>query len=461
MKGFFQQTAGGRTVAALVFLLLATSACNEYGELGDDVTSTLAVEVDSIPIYDMRNVQSDTLFTDIFGADRTNGRFSTITNNVVGEINDPILGRLTARTYLDFTSTIGTPPTSFGFDVRLDSVVMQLRINSRYGESTPPQIIDVRELADTMQFSFELDSLYKITDTRPVLPTPVATRALVYRDTVASRDFVLRLPIAFGQRILGLDPKVLGTDSIAKVLRFKGNHLRGFEITTRGASGQPGALFNIQSTSGTNISIYYRARTVAGGTLLSQSITFTPDYLAQRFTSVQREFAGTLADTVANSALTDPNTRVYLQGLNNQTVKIRLPQLASQLPNVLVSAATLVVYVDPQSLQPRPGVSVQPPYLFDPPQTLNLYIGQESDSNRFDTNLLLGQGNYNARSRGYEFQIRAGIQYLLGDITRDAPLFIVPVNRQQSTSRVVLATQKHANPALRPRLRIIYSPQPR
>jgi hypothetical protein len=457
LKGLF-------VLLSATFLLLVYSCTkiNEATELGSD----LIPAVDNVHTFDTTlNLQAA---YHIFN-DSTKNLISDYM--ALGQLNDPIFGKSTADMYFNLSSsTYGAYPfASADSALILDSVVLSLGYSGSYGDTTSLLNVQVSEILPSLSFNdtnlYRFDnpalasnsslgsktfSIQQLNDSVPVIRKKADS---INQVKVAN---VLRIPLnkSIGQRLLAFDttssPLTGGysRDSIFRSL------FRGLAIKTSSASGN-GAFgyFNLSDATNTQLIVYCRVKN--NGVRDTIAVPFVHSTYSQ-INSIQRAAA----------------SGQYLAG-------IKSPGLDA-FPNKVIHRAEVIAYkvTDPTSVE----------NIFTPPTQLLLdrrVPNSTSDSAYiFENDLQAGtDGSLNFAAFGgtlksdnsYRFNITRYVQSIVTKKDRNDSLRIyaplrsilyakslgqyisVPNLTYIGSGRVVLAGPSFNDPAMRLRLRIIYS----
>jgi len=221
----------------LLFLIITFFSCkDDSAYIGLKKDPRLKADYVDIPLYPSVVSLNTVLTQNIAGEQDAAG--NTFARTMVGKINDPRFGKISATTYLNFSpplSTVTPDPTSTA-----DSIVMELALDfyqvGALGITT--QTFEVHELLDT------LNGLgYYSSSTVPYNPTPVATASvsidpefftnslLARTDADTSNDqslkLKIRLPNSLGQGVL--QELINTSNAITDFTVFSGKY-KGFAL---------------------------------------------------------------------------------------------------------------------------------------------------------------------------------------------------------------------------------------
>ncbi|MFL5789111.1 MAG: DUF4270 family protein [Flavisolibacter sp.] len=411
----------------------------------------------------------------------------------LGSIDDPEFGQTNASIFFNISSaTYGIFP--FKVDranvndpnfLNIDSVILSLSYNGSYGDTNASQTLHVFEIANDNSF---LDStIYTFThDPFPTTGTELGsvsfipanlkdsvTEIIKSGDTVRSAN-VIRIKFnnnSLGQRFANYDTIAgssnggFASDSIFRTL------FRGFAIKADNAAGSGNLSYiNLSDTKNTRLTIYFRS--VRNGVTDTSALDFHHITNGQA-NIIQRTPGGNYASYLANG--NSPDDKIYLQSSPGSYASIRIPALDT-FKNKLIHRAEIIAVKVPSVLD----------NLFTPPSRLIIDRINALHDTAFilQNDLVAGaSGSVDFTSFGgtlgadnnYRFNVSRYLQSLItkhlpNDTLRMyAPLrtilfdsnlnqFIsVPVLSQIANGRVVLGGGSYPDPAIKLRLRIIYS----
>lgn len=462
-----------------VVLFSSCKKINEPTDLGDEL----------LPAIDNVNTFDTTL--NVLASYRAFPQFDTTAYNdnlALGQIFDPVFGSTKADLYFNLSSAkYGSSPFINKTNVIIDSVVLSLAYTGVYGDSTSAINVAVSEIAqdndfnDTTFYRFENSGF---TTTGPVLgsklfsPSNFKDSVTIARkgDTTKVAN-VLRIHLdnSLGSRLSQFDTAGNGgykNDSLFRTL------FRGLAVKTTNASA-PGALayFNLTS-AGSVLYVYYKSKNTDGSDTTGTA-TFVHNSYISTATNKNYGVANSIVRTSGGEYLTNLNVaspqQLYIQSSpTGSYVSINVPGLTN-FPNKVIHRAELIAYRLP---------SVEDNY-FTPPSRLLLDHKGASDTIhifdkdvQFDANGTVSFSLFGGTLRSdnsYRYNIT---RYVQGIVTKKEPndslrLYASLRNKLYSSTfgtrvsvsgisniaagRVVLAGENYPDPALRLRLRIVYS----
>jgi hypothetical protein len=463
----------------LVFLtfLFFFSSCkkiNEATQLGDD----LLPAADNVQTFELalNAVTSNVLIND-----STKVFYSDIV--ALGDINDPEFGHSHANIDFNITpSSFGTYPFLKKDSLAIDSVVLSLSYQGAYGDTISNGIQTVRVYEIAQNAGFYDSALYKFSDpasdfatTGPELGSATYTISKLQdtltlirgRDTSKVNNVVrIRLNNSLGTRFAQYDTTSTSNggfknDSIFRTL------FRGFAIKPD-PTGNAFSYFNLADGSKTKLTVYFRT---TGASKDTTSFDFHHSANGQS-NYINRQNGGNYL-TYLNSGAGD---KIYLQSAPGSYVSIKIPGLDT-FGNKVIHRAELLAVKIPSALD----------NIFASPSRLIL---DRTNKLTPDTAFMLekdltvdASGNFGFTLFGgtlrsdntYRFNISRYVQSIVtkhepNDTLRlYAPLRTTVYNSNFRTylnvpginaiakGRIVLGGGSHADPAMRLRLRIIYS----
>ena len=461
-------------VASAIVLFSSCQKINEATELGGG----LVPEVDNVNTFETS--------------------FETITNNLLlndtarlafndpvalGHIsNDPEFGKTTANVYFSLSaSSYGTYPFTSKENLEIDSVVLSLSYTGSYGDAAALQTVRVYELPQTSSFSDT--AFYKFvhpefetglelgSKTFAINTLDDSVRQINYapRDTVKTAN-VLRIHLDefLGYRFAALDTTSGSTGGFKNDSIFKKN-FKGLAIKAEEGTGNGLAFFNLTDVAKTNITVYYRA--MRGTIKDTAQVVFVHSRNGQANT-INREPAGNYAANVSNGLERDE--LLYIQSTPGSYATVKIPSLDTFRNNVIHRAELIVTRV-PSAMD----------NIFTPPAQLFLDKLNANGDTIFNLNkdfpinpsLPLNWEGFggNLKNNAYRFNITRHVQDIITRDTGNLTLrlhaatkatlfsndsrqaFTIPINSRPAEGRVVVGGGNHPDPAVRMRLRIVYS----
>lgn len=330
---------------SIVSISLLVSACrkiNDYTDLGGG----LIPPVDNINTFDTSlRVQA---FNDTFGILTDSLRSITSDRHYIGVINnDPIFGKTDAQLFFELKPELsgffpnGTYPFPRKDSLVLDSVVLILAYQDRYGDTLSPQTFNVYELTQ----AFKDDSSYLIRKQplsygallnpggKTVFPYLLDDSVKVFQDTTAGQ-LRIKLDTNFARRMINYDTSNAYRSDSAFTSYFKGFAVRSV------SSGNGLMGFDLLNNANTRLAFYYKIPKKTG-TLDSLHATYFTCYSqCQAASYVSRDYSGTPVAAAAGQVVESP--LVYIQNSPGTFANVKIPDLPA-LSNRVVHRAELIV----------------------------------------------------------------------------------------------------------------------
>ena len=468
IKGSFALLTLGFVVS-----FFSCSKLNQPTELGDEL----------IPVIDNVNTFDTTLALQAgYHTFRDTSRNFIEENMALGRLNDPVFGATNADMYFSLSSKAGYGSSPFFHKdsvIGIDSVVLQLAYAGAYGDTSQASRLQVAVSEIDPNNGFTDKVLY------PYDSPGFSTGSVIGNSSFSIRQFrdsltlirkrdtskivnVLRIRLdnSLGQKLSQFDTTGNGPYKSDSLFR---SAFRGLAIKTTSANGGGTLAYFSLLNNASVMSVYYRVK--------KNGVIDTTSALFQH-----------LAEGQANSIVRSPNGEYSadLNAVNPQKLYIQSSPSGSYagisvsglstFPNKVIHRAELIVYKVPSASET----------MFAPPA--RLFLDRKSPVNDsaylFENDIpASAEGSLNLNSFGgvlrsdnsYRFNIT---RYVQGVVTRKerndslriyAPLrtilfsrlfnqsIAVPILPNIASGRVVLAGVTHPDPALRMRLRIIYS----
>ena len=459
-------------VFSLVLVLLSCKKINEATELGDD----LVPEVDNI-----------TTFETYFATETQNRILNDTTrllysdNVALGYIgNDPEFGSTVADAYFGISApAYGTFPFTSKENLVIDSVVLSLSYVAAYGDSNSTQKLQVYEVGQG--FRFTDTTFFKFNDAAPPIgmqlgsvtfrPSDLNDSIRIIRKDTQRVANVLRIKLdnALGARLAQYDTTFTSnggyySDSIFRSL------FSGIAVKSDAVTGNVLSYFDL-SDSKTNLTVFYKAS--KNSATDTASVVYTHSRNGQA-NIIKRTPGGNFATYLGNGA----GDKLYIQSSPGSFVSIRIPSLDTFSNNVIHRAELIVsrlpsamdnVFTPPSQLfLDRVNAAGDTAFIFNNDLSFNsdlsINLGsfggrlRSDDTYRFNLSKhvqnIISRGQPNQLLRLYlPFETRPVTAPVLNNFNRNIPIVIT----QQASGRLVAAGGSFSDPALRLRLRIVYS----
>lgn len=369
---------------------------------------------------------------------------------LVGQYNDNIFGKTTAKSFLQLQ-----PPAIVTLDSKAvyDSVVLILRPNkSYYGDTTSVSQIAVYQLTKPLNFPQNQSQFYNKTNF-PVDATPLGTTTMLISPK-RTDSVLIRLSDAKGKELYDLynagDASIKSTNSFI-------SYFKGLQIAP-GPNGMQ-AIYGFDNTI--TMRLYYH---INGLFNTSQKLDFTfYNGDNKQFNQVLSDRSGTplsafgSADKEVSSTIT--NNSSFLQYITGFTPKIQFPTLRS----LLLRADYLKILKAELILKPlnqyTTGLTSLPPLLFAYTTDKSNVIGSPlpiASSTGYQSGSLVIDPIYNSNT-SYSYDVTAYLQQLIliGYANQNGLLLIQPSPASISNfNRLILGDKNNPGGALQ--LKVYY-----
>lgn len=323
---------------SLFFLAFSCKRINEATDLGED----LLPGVDGVSTFDTTLTSLQT-YNHIF-PDSLKIRVGFDNDQILGNIsNDLLFGKTNAKMFVQLKPE--TYPWSFSGiykkdSLDIDSVVLVLGYNGRYGDTVTSQKVTVKEIDPFSDF--RVDSFYTIYDPGPPTTTVLGTKTFspqnlkdsvkAYLDTTAGQ-LRIRLDNSFGRRLLDYDT----TNAYATDSAFS-TYFKGFAIESDETMGNALMAFGLYNNPNTKLAIYYKYTKGGQVDTAVNYFLFKPGFSANH-NYVKRDFSSALISAANSPGEDNP---VYLINTPGSYATIKIPALRD-LSNRIINRAELIV----------------------------------------------------------------------------------------------------------------------
>ena len=322
-------------ITGLLFYLIGTSACIKSSIIGDDILKSDEISID---FSDEVSISATTLVSDsieVFPNFRS--------THLLGMLENDIFGITTASLAMDFTARSGISDTVSLSDLRIDSMVLTIVLDTTYyfGDKNTPHNIEVYELQENIRINvddsvkfhsnYRFDYNHNPLGQHTFIPALQDTVRVIEpkNDTSAYNNILrVRLDNSLAQRFLS------DTSIFSSAIAFK-TTFRGLYITSSTNSGSIIGIGrnNFNNTITTNIELYYSVKDVLNKLVFPISNVvpvFGHDYSGAE---IQQYFDNTdLGDDF-----------IYFQGLTGTKVRLEIEDLDT-LSDKNINHAELVLY---------------------------------------------------------------------------------------------------------------------
>ncbi len=374
----------------------------------------------------------------------------------VGSIKDPVFGTTTAGFYAQLIQIITY--NRFGTNPKPDSLVLQLAVDSVYGDTTQPMTLHVYEIDGDIYNN----KTYYSNSSTTVFPTDYGNYTFYphNRDTIVlsagdTLKNVIRINLtkfsnALAEKLMQTDTTSLDSNNLFKQY-FKGLYVTATPVNSGGAMG---AFFPISSK--TMLTLYYHNDSTDSLQFhygISDSCALFNRY-EHNFSTGSPEFV----KQILQKDTTLGQQQFYIQGLGGIEAMIKFPNIknfARMGSKISIDEAKLVL----------PGAEVSP-YLGEPSSLSLIQVVTDSTYRVLNDQLIEGGtffgGGYAASTNSYTFRITHYIQSLIQDTTQqNIGLMLYVTNNAMVPQRFVFNGPKPISDTLsKARLEILYTKLP-
>lgn len=373
------------------------------------------------------------------------------TFNVLGEMNDPVFGKIKTSFYTQVLLEAGNPDFGDTNDIIMDSMVLAMQFNHYTGKLTPQKFevyeVDEAFSADDSAY-YEFDSL----DLKPgnlvapgqgtITPEPIAD-AIIDTESVQPQ---LRIPLDtnFGRKLIV--EAMSGGTNFSNNDNFL-NYFKGIYVTTNNApqaSGQGGVFgFNMRS-SNSKITLYFRRWEIVNGTptLVKKRYDFVINATSKSFNRAQFDRTGSLVKQVLDDH-SKGLVSFYAQAFGTRAV-INIPGLSNISKKAVIQKAILFL---PVQYQTGSAYSVG--------SSVNMFFKESVSSNNASV-LFLTPPPISDFTKSVTQDISASVQKIVSGVIKNQPIYIAPERSATSGDRIIFNGPNTGNKK-KPKLYIIYT----
>lgn len=464
--------------ATLSFLFLFSSCkkINEPTEIGDE----LIPPIDNINTFE---AFFNTLTDNVAHIDDDSTLMGNSDLAALGSItNDPEFGQTNASAYFTISSSVyGVNPFNHpDSSLVVDSVILSLSYDHTYGDTMSSQTVRVYEIAPDANFKDTGYYKYQREDF-PTIGTELGSKTFTpsqLNDSVThirKRDTTrkvnqLRIPISntLAYRFASFDTLNganggFRRDSIFKTL------FKGLAVKADPSTGNALSYFDLNDVNNTALTVYFRVQRAGKTDTATATFVHVKNPNGQA-NVIKRTPAGGWNNYLTNGTAEDD--KLYIQSTPGSFATIRIPQLDTFSNNIIHRAELIVTRI--------PDATAN---IFTPPAQLLLdrlnanktlaYVFEKDHWRNAELDWTLYGGNL--RSNAYRFNITRYVQDI---VTRKDTNHVLRLHAPFRTSlyfpgtesrtvtgvlpgiaegRVILAGGNYSDPAIRTRLRIVYS----
>lgn len=367
---------------------------------------------------------------------------SGVTYGTLGSMDDPIFGKTTCGFYAQ--CRLSSDGYSFGSGAVLDSCVLSLVYETKYGSNTQPITVAVYELTESMDpvATYNTNKAFAVNGN----PLGVVYNFVPnYKDSVSllGKRYPAQLRIglnSLGQRILSADSAILSGST--NFLNF----FKGIYVTPQGTHGNGVSYINLVRSkitlhyhNNTNDSLYFEIPITSASATVNH-------YEHQVSSIIQQKIASTLAS----------DSVVYVQAGAGVRVKLTIPSLDSLPQNIAINRAELIV-TKWDDVSGSDTVYPVPSYLSLKKISASGVL-ESLDATYEDAGLSINQTTAidgKAYTR-YVFPLNTYIQQLAKRQYPNKGLYLT-LAAASSVNRAVLANYPHSDSNMKIKLKIIYT----
>ncbi len=418
IKKILNKAIPGFIPAGFLVLILA-AGCQDNDDLGFSLTTPgerFHYRVDTLTTISAFTYSQDSVTSD--------KRSSAL----IGCLNDPLFGRSTASLFAQIRLT--SNDVEFGEEAQIDSLVLLLKYQSFYGDTTTPQRIRVFEMTDDLYF----DSTYYSNLKTEGFYDPINPIAdFTYLPQPQKDSVLIRLSDETGLKILTADTSHLsGNTSFLEF--FKGLYLQAQPMDETGS-----IIYYDLAGGKSRVTLYYHNSEQDS---LKYELTINSN--STWVNLFDHDYSGAGVEPYINDTMSSHN-RIYLQAMSGLRgyLKINLSDQMTSLINsgIAINKAELILTTDDSD----PGI-------FSPPKSLRVFNANKDGTNAFIKDLLLGEDYYGGQITADNREFRFNIGRYLQDISypvaekrlENTGLFLVLSDERTSANRLVLKTGAEA-----------------
>jgi hypothetical protein len=311
----------------------------------------------------------------------------------LGRFYDPKFGFVEGT--MAFQIKPGTAIADFNVFDSIQSVELQICINSCYGDSLTSQNIDVYKLTTALDAAKTYYSNHKINSSDIQL---IKNNIPFVYDT--SKVVRLSLPISFAEELLNIN-NASNYESDEKFIEY----FKGFYLCSKDDFATGGGIFTTLPTNEkTKLVITYKSDGV------EKTISFKTDTKLKSVSMLTRDYSYAIQEIQDAIADTSNHQICYIQGLGGVQTKLNFSNLNSEFSdkNISINRAKLTIHIkniDDIENYPSPKNL----YLVRLDDVGNQYLIQDLLSN----SLSIYDGTYHSNEQVYTFNITTEVQSML------------------------------------------------
>lgn len=398
----------------LLFVIAGLWSCETSDKIGLEITppgERFKYYIDTTSTIRVSTLRQDSLTTE------------KRERSLLGSMKDPVFGHSSAGILTQLR--LSSNEVDFGEEAVLDSVVLLLKYQGGYGDTTVLQNIKVYELEESLYFD---STYYSNIDATKYYSESGIVADMEFLPNPSGDSLAIRLDESLGEKILFAEDAEL-KDNTSFLEYFKGLYLRSMPVDQEGsvmyfnlAGGKSRMTVYYQNSE--EDSLQYEVVINSNCTYLN---TFEHDYTGS-------ESEASINDSAAGSG------NFYIQSMAGLRahVRIEFSDTLMQLSydGIAINKAELIMPVSREYIVDNKPV----------PGSLQVFNAKEDGTNEFIGDLFLGEeyygGFYDKANSTYSFNIARYIQDLLDPqvVSRlaNTGLFIVVKDARIAANQVVL-----------------------
>ncbi len=410
-------------LSAIFFLGLYLQSCKKDGEINPEFEQNTS----KIYFSDTSTIYSKTVNEDSISTSKTS-------KALIGQFADSLFG-LTKASYFTQIEMVGSN-LDFGNSANLsvDSVVFVLKYDTIYG-TNDQQTFEVFEVTE----SFDESKVYYSKDSLDYSSMPLGSKTFIpsvdsvlVDTTLRTAQLRIQLDNNLGTRFLNESGSATYSSKASFSSFFKGVYIKPTALNSTLLPKGAISYFELNSST-SGLYIYYTDNNVSPS--VKKSIRFTVSSTAQRFANFKHDYTGSFAEKALDNTIMD-TTFTFVQSMSGVKTWIQIPYLKNFSDSVkyIFNQAEMVIPI-------KDGTYSQ----FGLPTKLLLVAADSNGQGIFLPDYFLSldyfDGNYNATTKEYKFNITRHIHQIINKNRKDYGLYLVPSGAANNARRVLIKKQ--------------------
>jgi len=369
----------------LLFVMMGLVSCQENDQIGLEITppgERFDYHIDSSAIIRVNTLRQDSLST----AKRD--------RSLLGSMNDPVFGRTSAGILTQLR--LSSNEVDFGDEVQLDSVILILKYQNGYGDTTGMQHARIYELTESLYFDSVYYSNLDVTD---YYDESGLLADFQFEPTPSADSLAIRMDDIAGEKVLFAEPASL-EDNTAFLEYFKGLYIKPSPVNGEGSI----MYFNLAGGE-SRMTIYYRNAeedSLSYDVIINSNCTYLNHF--------EHDYSGAEAETFINDSAADAGM-AYIQtmaGLRaHALIEFSDTLMERSYDGIAINKAELVIPVAREYINDSKPV----------PGSIQVFNALENGNNGYISDIYIGEeyygGYYDEDSGTYTFNIARYVQNLL------------------------------------------------